>query len=272
MSKLFIMSGTKGGIGKSLVATLLADMAFDNKFRPVLFDCDDENRTLSNAYDENDREVIINRVDMIERGRRVFPLDTVVDRMVKIENDKRKIYPGDNAFILDLKAGTSAGTMEWLRVFPFAELRQSGIEAHIVGVVTAELDSGTTLLPWLYAYLKADMLSLVKFVVVKNEFAGSEFEFFDTKIQEIMDIANIPCLVLRLHDWGSKYQIPLKRNHSSYGRIATGRIDIEEFGFMDKYRIRYYYAEASMEFKPLFERAAPKPEKALAESEARGDK
>ena len=52
MSKLFIMAGTKGGIGKSLAASLLADVALDCKYRPVLFDCDDENRSLSNFYDE----------------------------------------------------------------------------------------------------------------------------------------------------------------------------------------------------------------------------
>ncbi|MDD5599943.1 MAG: hypothetical protein PHV82_18510 [Victivallaceae bacterium] len=196
---------------------------------------------------------------MIQHGRKVFPLDVVVDKMVRIENDKQKNYPGDNAFILDLKAGTSSGTMEWLRVFPFAELRQAGIEAHIVGVVTSGLDSGATLLPWLYAYLKADMLPLVKFVVVKNEFAGSEFEFFDTKIQEVLTIAKVPCLMLKLNDLGSKYQIPLQRNNSSYGKVATGRNRIEEFGFMDEYRIKCYYAEASMEFKPLFEQEKLKP-------------
>ena len=52
MSKLFIMAGTKGGIGKSLAASLLADVALDCKHRPVLFDCDDENRSLSNFYDK----------------------------------------------------------------------------------------------------------------------------------------------------------------------------------------------------------------------------
>ena len=269
MSKLFILAGTKGGIGKSLLATLIADMAYDNKFRPVLFDCDEENRTLSNAFGENDRDVIIHKVDMIEHGRRVFPLDAVVDQVVRIERDKQQ-YPGDNAFILDMKAGTTAGTMEWLRDFPFSDLRRFGIDANIIGIVTAELDSCSTLLPWLHAYLMADMLSLVRFVVVKNQFAGSDFQFFDGKIREILSLANVPCMVLNLIDWGSKHQFLIQTNHTSYGKIATGRSRIKEFGFMDEYRIKRRYAETCQEFSRLFERE-PEPKEKTG-GKTRGDK
>jgi len=92
-------------------------------------------------------------------------------------------------------------------------------------------------------------------------------EFFDTKIQEVLTIAKVSCLMLKLNDLGSKYQIPLQRNNSSYGKVATGRNRIEEFGFMDEYRIKRYYAEASSEFKTLFERGKLKPDKAKEHSD-----
>ena len=44
-----MIAGTKGGIGKTLIATFLADIASEHGFRPVLFDCDNENHSLSNA-------------------------------------------------------------------------------------------------------------------------------------------------------------------------------------------------------------------------------
>ena len=50
MSQFYLVAGTKGGIGKTFAATLLADSAFDLGRRIVLFDCDDENSTLADSY------------------------------------------------------------------------------------------------------------------------------------------------------------------------------------------------------------------------------
>ncbi len=252
MSKLFIMAGTKGGIGKSLAASLLADVAFDCKYRPVLFDCDDENRSLSNFYDEQNPDYIIKNVDMRQQGRLEFPLDTVVNGIVKIQKNKNR-YPGENAFILDMKAGTSSGTMVWLKSFPFLLLKEIGIETCIVGVVTSELDSSKTLIPWLLAYLKTEMQSLVRMFIVKNEVAGQDFSYFDEKIKTIFAVAGVQCDISTLHDWGTKYQLLLPANKCSYGMIATGRTkEIEALGFMDEYRIKHYYSEVSAEFRKLF--------------------
>ncbi len=266
MSKLFIMAGTKGGIGKSLVAGFLADIAYDQKYRCVIFDCDDENRTLSHAYEENASDVIVHAIEMREHARRTFPLDAIVNLMVRIEQDK-KHYPGENAFIIDMKAGTSAGTMDWLNNFPFLELKVAGIESNIVGVVTAEIDSCTTLLPWLRVFLKENMATMVRFSIIKNEIAGDDFEFFDRSVREVMILAKVPCFVGTLFDWGSTYQKVIQENNSSYGRIATGRNRIEKLGFMDEHRIRSYYADVSKVFAPLFNGKAPE----LSRSAPRND-
>lgn len=252
MSKLFIMTGTKGGIGKSLAASLLADVALDCKHRPVLFDCDDENRSLSNFYDKKNENYIVKEIDMKQKGRLEFPLDTVVNGIVEIQNDK-KSFPGENSFIVDMKAGTSSGTMVWLKSFPFATLKTIGVETWIVGVVTSEWDSCKTLLPWLHVYLTAEMQALVKIVIVKNEVAGNDFSFFENRVQEVFDVSGIECDCIKLRDWGTKYQFLLPENHCSYGMIADGRTkEIKDLGFMDEYRIKHYYSEVSAEFRKLF--------------------
>ncbi len=259
MSKLFIMAGTKGGIGKSLIATLLADMAFDNKFRPVLFDCDDENRTLSNAYPENNQEVISIQVEMTKKGRKVFPLDEVVNEIVRIKRDKEH-YPGDNAFLLDMKAGTSADTMLWLRSFPFQEIKDIGIETYIVGVITAEIDSCRTLLPWIHSYVKDDMAQLLKFVIVKNEVDGKDFVFFQDEVEDILKMVDMTVCSVKLPDFGTQYQALLHQYQTTFGQVATRRTIIDDerrFGFMDEHRFRVYYNEASEAFKPVFSKDQP---------------
>lgn len=248
------MAGTKGGIGKSLIATLLADMAFDNKFRPVLFDCDDENHSLSNVYPENEKEIISFRVAMIGEGRKFFPLDKVVNEIVRIEHGKKK-YPGDNAFLLDMKAGTSTGTMVWLRSFPFRKIKDLGIETYIVGVVTSEIDSCTTLLPWIHTYVKDDMAQLLKFIIVRNEVHGADFRFFQKKIEEVLKMVDMTILSVRFPDFGTQYQTLLYQYKTTFGRVATKRTvinDEKQFGFMDEHRFVVYYGEVTEAFKPIF--------------------
>lgn len=256
MSKLFLMAGTKGGIGKSLVASLLADMAFDRKYRPVLFDCDDENRTFSRAYGNAGTDYLVFEMSMKGKGRKVFPLDSVVNKIVKTERDK-KHFPGENAFIIDMKAGTSADTMQWLKRFPFGDLKAIDIESNIVGIVTAEIDSVVTLAPWLKEYLGANIDSQVRFSVIKNEVAGDDFSFYNKKMSGLFSVAKVKCQTCKLIDWGDQYQKLIQGKDSSFGRVATGRTKIEDFGFMDDYRIRMYYKETCEEFAPLFDSIAP---------------
>ena len=50
MKTFYLIAGTKGGIGKTFIATLLADMALQSGKKVVLYDCDDENHTLEESY------------------------------------------------------------------------------------------------------------------------------------------------------------------------------------------------------------------------------
>ena len=119
MSKLFLTAGTKGGIGKTLGATLLADAASDAGYRSVLFDCDEENRSLFNAMSGRRIEQVLERYNLEENySVDKFPLDRVANRIFQIEKDKEH-YPGENVFGIDLKAGSTYKMLEWMKLFPF---------------------------------------------------------------------------------------------------------------------------------------------------------
>ena len=112
MSKLFIMAGTKGGIGKTLVATLFADAATDLGYRTVLFDCDDENHSFYNAMKTRTvKEQILDEVVLEVNTENDFPLDKVMNKIIAVESDKKQ-YPGDNIYIIDLKAGSTSKMLE----------------------------------------------------------------------------------------------------------------------------------------------------------------
>ena len=267
MSKLFLMAGTKGGIGKSLVASLLADMAFDRKYRPVLFDCDDENHTLYQAYQNDAPDVVAYDISMRSRGRKTFPLDKVVNLMVGVERDKKR-YPGENAYIIDMKAGTSEKSMNWLGKFPFAELKAIDIDSQIVGIITEERDSCYTMLPWLRCFLTRNLSSLVHFSIIKNEIAGDDFEFFAEDIRKLIEVADVPCTICQLMDWGDVYQKEIQRHNTTYGKVATGRSKIDKFGFMDEYRIKSYYADTSKMLEPLWTKASAFVQQTEADGES----
>ena len=116
MSKLFLMAGTKGGIGKTLVATLLADISADAGYRSVLFDCDEENKSLFHAMSGRKVDQILERYSLeAEFGNDNFPLDRVLNRLFEIEQNKEH-YPGENVFVIDLKAGSTCKMLEWMKL------------------------------------------------------------------------------------------------------------------------------------------------------------
>ena len=89
MSKFVMIAGTKGGIGKTLIATFLADIASEHGFRPVLFDCDNENHSLSNACG-GVPEFELADIDPESAEETDYPLDSAVNRIAELESAIRR--------------------------------------------------------------------------------------------------------------------------------------------------------------------------------------
>ena len=96
------IAGTKGGVGKSFAAIMLAGAAMDLELPYLVFDTDSENRTVS--------ELLKGNTEFLDELQEHYPLDSVVNCL----------YSDSPAqvIIVDMKAGTSRTTQEWFSSVP----------------------------------------------------------------------------------------------------------------------------------------------------------
>lgn len=251
MSLLFMTAGTKGGIGKTMTATLLADTALINDMQVVLYDCDNENESLKNSYltpAENCRvETVKMSSDEVDMD---YPLDFVVNDIIRTESGSEN--KSKNVYIVDMKAGTTHYTLEWLEEFPFEDIRELGIKIYIVGCVTADFDSAHTLSRWIYRFAQDIQERKLHFLIVKNPFQGNNFDCYDEVLADSIDVESGSNLVVELPDFGHRYSKKLKDHHTTFGQVATGKTVIRQFDHMDRHRVKSSFRKVKKAFATVW--------------------
>lgn len=248
MSKLFIMAGTKGGIGKTLSASFLADIAAKAGYVPHLFDCDDENWSLVNMYGGSGFD--IHQLDSNDKNSRAeFQLDKIVDEIQRFENQENS---GDHAYIVDMKAGTSVASINWLELFPFSYVSEWNVEVYIVGCVTSDIDSIVTFAKWVEEFQPIAKDGKLRFIVIKNGMNGSDFRAYIEYLQPALEheLGNtIVLLIPRLHEVLLQ---AIKNAKTSWGQIAAAKKSYPGFSFMEIHRIKEIFVRLSREFEAVF--------------------
>ena len=157
-SKLIVFScGGKGGVGKTTVATAIADYYAARDIAATLFDCDTENKqrgSLSHFFPA------ATKLDIrTERG-----LDRFADTMLTAETP---------VALADLAASSGRDTFEWIDTM-FDGLAAEGFRFTAVATITSAASSVETLFTW-----SAALRGRVHYLVVKNRVAGDDFGYFD---------------------------------------------------------------------------------------------
>jgi len=157
-SKLIVMSGGgKGGVGKTLTISGIADFYRSNGIQPVMFDCDTENKTrgsLSHFFGDAPKLDIRN-----ERGMDRF-IDSVLTTPSRI-------------VLADLGAGSGRDTFAWFDSM-HAELAGMGIRFTAAITITSSSSSVETIFNWAEA-----LGPRVQYLVVRNRVMGDDFGYFD---------------------------------------------------------------------------------------------
>ncbi len=237
MSLLFITAGTKGGIGKTLTATFLADVALLRKSQVVLYDCDNENESLKNVYLHPAKDCRVEAVKMLSDETDMdYPLDFVVNDIVRTESESKD--KSRNVYIVDMKAGTTHYTLEWLEAFPFDYIRAQGIKIYIVGCVTSDPDSVYTLSRWIARFTQDIKEKKLRFLIIKNNYYGNVFDSYEDTLGDSLETGPDANLVIELPDFGRRYSRRLKDHHTTFGQVATKQTEIKQFDFMDRTRVR----------------------------------
>jgi CobQ/CobB/MinD/ParA nucleotide binding domain len=194
MSTVHLTLQGKGGVGKSVVATLLAQYLRDKGIAAKCFDADPLNQTLAGFA-----ALGVTKVDLMEtteKGRRINPrrFDDLVEQIA--------LQPGESHVIVDTGSSSFVALVHYLVSNDVAAvLSQTGHELVVHTVVTG----GQALLDTLHGVAQlVKQLDSVRFVVWLNPFwgpiaeDGKSFEqmktYQDIK-KRIETVVNLPAFV-----------------------------------------------------------------------------
>jgi hypothetical protein len=153
VSKVHLIGGEKGGVGKSMVSRLLAQYFIDHELPFVGFDTDRSHGALRRFYADYASPVLVDRYEALDR---------IVESAVE--------QPGRRVLV-DLAAQTDEPLMRWMDesgVLDMADL--SGIALHYWHVMDSGRDSVDLLRRLLDRFGHR-----VRYVLVRNQLRGDDF-------------------------------------------------------------------------------------------------
>jgi hypothetical protein len=154
MSQIHFIGGEKGGVGKSLVARVLAQHFIDRGLPFIGFDTDRSHGALLRFYGDFAAPMLLDAHDS---------LDPVIEAAAE--------QPGRRVLV-DLAAQTQASLLRWLDEAGAAELAtELGVQLNYWHVMDAGRDSTDLLGAWLDS-----AAATLPLVIVLNEVRGERFE------------------------------------------------------------------------------------------------
>jgi len=222
VSKIHLIGGEKGGVGKSMVSRLLAQYFIDHQVPFIGFDTDRSHGALLRFYADYASPALADRYEALDRI-----VETAVEQ------------PGRRVLV-DLAAQTHEPLVKWMDesgVLDMADL--SGIALHYWHVMDSGRDSVDLLERLLDRFGQR-----VRYVLVRNQLRGDDFGQLERSGQldrakglgaQVVDLK-------RLHD--SVVQKIDARNASFWAAKNGGAIDGPGLGLMERQRLKMWLNHA----------------------------
>jgi hypothetical protein len=180
MTQIHFIGGEKGGVGKSVVARVLAQYLIDNNMPFLGFDTDRSHGSLMRFYTDFASPVVVDNYES---------LDAIVE--AAIEQPEKRI-------LVDLAAQTHDALVKWMGESGVLDMvGDSGIQLNYWHVMDSGKDS-VNLLKKLFDRFDARL----KYVIVLNQLRGDNFEIFEksTEKQRALDLQARIVSLKRLHE------------------------------------------------------------------------
>ncbi len=222
MTPIHLIGGEKGGVGKSVVARLLAQYFIDNS-RPFLgFDSDRSHGALLRFYSGYASPVLVDRYES---------LDAIVEAAT--ENPERRV-------LVDLAAQTQEPLTQWMDESQLLEVApELGLRIRYWHVMDSGRDS-VDLLRRLFDRYGARL----QYVVVQNHLRGDSFDIFNTSgLPEQARALNAPVISIKRLPEAAMMKID---SHSSSFWAATQKQDEGglRLGVLERQRVRTWLNNA----------------------------
>jgi hypothetical protein len=228
VSKIHLVGGEKGGVGKSMLSRLLAQYFIDHEMPFTAFDTDRSHATLSRFYGEYAAPVVMDRYEALDRI-----VETAVEE------------PGKRVLV-DLAAQTHEPLVRWMDesgVLDMADL--SGLGLYYWHVMDAGRDSVDLL-----ARLLDRFGQRVRYVLVLNQLRGEDFGQLERSglLERAAGLGAQRITLKKLHD-----AVTTKidaRNCSFWSARQNGgglAGDGPGLGLMERQRLKLWLAHANSE-------------------------
>ncbi len=224
-TKVHLIGGEKGGVGKSLVSRLLAQHFIDQQLPFVGFDTDRSHGSLLRFYAGYASPVLVDRYEM---------LDHIIESAVE--------QPGRRVLV-DLAAQTHEPLVRWIDesgVLDMADV--NGVALHYWHVMDAGRDS-VDLLERLLDHFGQRL----QYVLVCNELRGDDFAMLERSGQRerALGLGAQVVRIKRLHD--AVVQKIDARNASFWSALHTTGAEGPGLGLMERKRLKMWLNHAYAE-------------------------
>jgi hypothetical protein len=222
VSKIHLIGGEKGGVGKSMVSRLLAQYFIDHDLPFVGFDTDRSHGALTRFYADYASPALVDRYEALDR---------IIESAVE--------QPGRRVLV-DLAAQTHDPLVRWMDesgVLDMADL--SGIALNYWHVMDSGRDSVDLLRKLLDRFGQR-----VHYVLVRNQLRGDDFGQLDRsgELERAKGLGAQVIDIRRLHD-AVVQKIDI-RNSSFWAARNASAIDGPGLGLMERQRLKMWMSHA----------------------------
>ena len=228
VSKIHLVGGEKGGVGKSMLSRLLSQYFLDHGLPFAAFDTDRSHATLSRFYGEHAQPAVVDRYEALDR---------IVESAVE--------QPGRRVLV-DLAAQTHEPLVRWMDesgVLDMADL--SGLGIYYWHVMDAGRDSVDLL-----ARLLDGFGQRVRYVLVLNQLCGEDFGQLERSglLDRARGLGATAITLKKLHD-AVATKIDTRNCSFANARASGGGLagDGNGLGLMERQRLKLWLGHANAE-------------------------
>jgi hypothetical protein len=234
MSTIDFIGGEKGGVGKSVVARLVAQYCIDRAIPFAAVDADSSHATLRRHYADHTRAVDLAR---IESADEIMALATEADRRV----------------VVDLPAQSERLLLAWMLEANVLDLAR---ECDVAIAFWHVLDDGKDSVLTLDRSIKR-LGGSVRWRIVKNLGRGKEFSVFDASPTHAAALA-LGARVIELPELHATAMQKIDRTDASFwAAVNNPALGADTFTRMDRQRIKVWLQAALDHLAPAFSSAHP---------------
>ena len=219
MSSLNFIGGEKGGVGKSVIARVLAQYFIDKGLPFTGFDTDRSHTSFTRFYADYASPVIVDSYE---------GLDQIATSFEDIPADG----PPRSA-IVDLAAQTAAPLARWMRDSDvLALLAEMGVAVNFWHVADAGKDSVDLLDHLLSTYGAGP-----NYIVVKNHGRGSDFSQLEASpaLHKVLELGGQVVALGQLHEASMR---KIDRQNASFWSAINGRTGPDALGLLERQRVK----------------------------------